>query len=684
MKKITLLLLLLTATLGYAQTSNYCSTEVFHLDIPAETVSAINLTIVNTGATTMKVTAAHADITFLDLLGSITGAPNKSAADTSVPGEISITLTWTGTPPTDVTIQHIQWSKTTGGIWQKNDATTPFAGVCAPPPAPEEDASLSDLLVDGNTISTFSPITLDYNVFLPSETTIAPTITATTTHGLATTVITQATGLPGSATVVVTSEDTLNEKIYTVSFILAGPNVGAPTPTQAQTEVISVFSQITNDFADPNPTITSHYADIANTNYNPNWGGGSGNVVIESLAGDVVLKYPNLNYQGTALGSHTDVGTMEYLHIDFWTDAGTSLRISIISVTTGEVAYDIDAALGTLPQGQWVGIDVPLSYLTDVNANFDFNIKELKFDEGIGQTFYFDNLYFWKTPVDSATDTTLSDLTVDGSTLTGFNASTLTYDVILPKGTTVVPTVVGTTTQGSPATAVTSNAGSLPGSSTILVTAQDGSTTETYTVNFTVDTNTACAGNSSEAEQGTFSNGGYSYAFETLENGDVRMTFELLEAGATSVVAYAWRAAPNFSETPMTVTGNTATLDLNGFTTGEVINYAVKFVWADGGFGVTKYFTYTVGDDCGTLSIKDFEIEGLIAYPNPTKGKWLISTKDQEIQAVDVFNVLGKKVLSLKPNTLSVNVDASSLAPGVYITTITTEKGTSSRKLIKN
>ena len=53
-------------------------------------------------------------------------------------------------------------------------------------------------------------------------------------------------------------------------------------------------------------------------------------------------------------------------------------------------------------------------------------------------------------------------------------------------------------------------------------------------------------------------------------------------------------------------------------------------------------------------------------------------------KGIDVFNVLGKRVLSVKPNTLSVKVDASGLAPGVYITTITTEKGTSSRKLIKN
>jgi len=85
-----------------------------------------------------------------------------------------------------------------------------------------------------------------------------------------------------------------------------------------------------------------------------------------------------------------------------------------------------------------------------------------------------------------------------------------------------------------------------------------------------------------------------------------------------------------------------------------------------------------------TLSIKNYEIPGLTVYPNPTSSKWRIATSNQEIQSIEVFNVIGKRVLSLKPNTLAVNVDASILSPGVYIATITTERGTSSRKLIKN
>ncbi|MDG1731291.1 MAG: T9SS type A sorting domain-containing protein [Algibacter sp.] len=84
-----------------------------------------------------------------------------------------------------------------------------------------------------------------------------------------------------------------------------------------------------------------------------------------------------------------------------------------------------------------------------------------------------------------------------------------------------------------------------------------------------------------------------------------------------------------------------------------------------------------------SLSTKDFKIEGLTIYPNPTTASWAISTKNQVIKSIEVYSILGKRVQTLKPNTLNTQVDASSLAPGIYITNITTELGTESRRLIK-
>ena len=104
-----------------------------------------------------------------------------------------------------------------------------------------------------------------------------------------------------------------------------------------------------------------------------------------------------------------------------------------------------------------------------------------------------------------------------------------------------------------------------------------------------------CAGTSTEAQQGVFPSA-YTYNFETLTNGAVRLTFAMA-SGTDGVVAYAWKEAP-FSETAMTVSGTEATLDIAGYAAGVTISYAVKFEWAAAGFGVTKYFSYTVGEEC--------------------------------------------------------------------------------------
>ena len=72
-----------------------------------------------------------------------------------------------------------------------------------------------------------------------------------------------------------------------------------------------------------------------------------------------------------------------------------------------------------------------------------------------------------------SSDASLSDLKVDGTTITSFNPSTLIYNVELAIGTITVPTVAATAND-SEANAVVTNASSLPGSTTIVVTAEDG------------------------------------------------------------------------------------------------------------------------------------------------------------------------------------------------------------------
>ena len=84
-----------------------------------------------------------------------------------------------------------------------------------------------------------------------------------------------------------------------------------------------------------------------------------------------------------------------------------------------------------------------------------------------------------------SSDATLSDLTIDGVTVEDFAAATIVYDVELPFGTSVVPTVAGVANSAYAKSVVVTQASSVNGTASVVVTAEDNST-KTYTINFTV------------------------------------------------------------------------------------------------------------------------------------------------------------------------------------------------------
>jgi S-layer homology domain. len=83
-------------------------------------------------------------------------------------------------------------------------------------------------------------------------------------------------------------------------------------------------------------------------------------------------------------------------------------------------------------------------------------------------------------------DALLKNLTVNGTTVSGFDAYVLTYNVVLPAGTTTIPQVNAVVNDTEDAVAVVVPATGLPGTTTVLVTAEDGVTTRVYSIKFTV------------------------------------------------------------------------------------------------------------------------------------------------------------------------------------------------------
>ena len=117
------------------------------------------------------------------------------------------------------------------------------------------------------------------------------------------------------------------------------------------------------------------------------------------------------------------------------------------------------------------------------------------------------------------------------------------------------------------------------------------------------------------------------------------------------------------------------------------------------GFSKDKFFQYKIGtlsnlnpgivfyDNMyfheNVLGTSDFEITDVNVYPNPTKNSWTVSADNEDISSIQVYDILGKNVLSLSPNTGEAIIDATSLNTGLYFAKINTLAGLVTVKLVK-
>ncbi|WP_177730231.1 MULTISPECIES: T9SS type A sorting domain-containing protein [Flavobacterium] len=74
-------------------------------------------------------------------------------------------------------------------------------------------------------------------------------------------------------------------------------------------------------------------------------------------------------------------------------------------------------------------------------------------------------------------------------------------------------------------------------------------------------------------------------------------------------------------------------------------------------------------------------IEGLNIYPNPTNGdKIYITSRSSQDKEVEIFDVLGKRILQATLNSKELNI--ANLNAGVYIIKIKEGEASATRKLI--
>lgn len=153
------------------------------------------------------------------------------------------------------------------------------------------------------------------------------------------------------------------------------PAVGAPVPTRAAANVLSIFSDT--------------YTNVAGTDFNPNWG--QTTVVTQTpIAGNNTLYYRNFNYQGLQFGASQNVSTYGGLHLDYYSTNAGELKVYLISPGGVETPFTL-----TVPTVGWGSADIPLSSFTPVALN---NVIQMKFDGGGSSDIYLDNIYFYKNP----------------------------------------------------------------------------------------------------------------------------------------------------------------------------------------------------------------------------------------------------------------------------------------------
>ena len=90
-----------------------------------------------------------------------------------------------------------------------------------------------------------------------------------------------------------------------------------------------------------------------------------------------------------------------------------------------------------------------------------------------------------------------------------------------------------------------------------------------------------------------------------------------------------------------------------------------------GNIVITGTNGFTLVRDNSSLGNSDTDLENFNLYPNPAKNKLKVNSKNEPLKQIEVFNVLGQRIINLNfSSSLSENIDISSLNTGMYLVKI--------------
>ncbi len=99
------------------------------------------------------------------------------------------------------------------------------------------------------------------------------------------------------------------------------------------------------------------------------------------------------------------------------------------------------------------------------------------------------------------------------------------------------------------------------------------------------------------------------------------------------------------------------------------------------GDGTTYYFDNINVDQA--VSVTDLTAEQVQVFPNPTANVWQVNAPDARIEALDLFNMNGQRILTATPGVNQFEIDATNLPTGTYVLRVLTAEGRRITRLVK-
>lgn len=132
---------------------------------------------------------------------------------------------------------------------------------------------------------------------------------------------------------------------------------------------------------------------------------------------------------------------------------------------------------------------------------------------------------------------------------------------------------------------------------------------------------------------------------------------------------------------PNTGTNQTTNIDVSAYINNS---FKVKFIYDDEntrtwGVGIDNYKLLNTA----TANIGDLVDLGFNYYPNPVVNDVLTLQANEEISIINVYNMIGQKVIAKKPITLESKLNMENLPEGMYIVNVAIGKKEGSFKVIK-